>query len=151
MFRDDEIARPFFADVHAPNGVAVTRNHPPRAGVDATDHATMHPGIWLAFGDIGGVDFWRNKGRIEHQKFLRDPEYGPNFATFSLENAYIDDGRVICTETRVVSIRVGEPGIFLLIDSEFKSDAAFAFGDQEEMGLGVRVATPMTVETRVRP
>ena len=41
----------------------VTRTHPPGDG-DATDHATMHPGVWLAFGNISGEDFWRNKARI---------------------------------------------------------------------------------------
>jgi hypothetical protein len=34
----------------------------------------------------------------------------------------------------------------LLIEAEFESDQDIVFGDQEEMGLGVRVATPMTVE-----
>jgi hypothetical protein len=34
----------------------------------------------------------------------------------------------------------------LLWDSTFASDRAFTFGDQEEMGLGVRVASPMRVE-----
>ena len=31
---------------------------------DLDDHPTMHPGLWLAFGDINGADFWRNKGRV---------------------------------------------------------------------------------------
>jgi hypothetical protein len=64
VFRDEKILRPYFAQVHAPDGTQVTRHHPPRPGIDAVDHDTMHPGIWLAFGDIGGVDFWRNKGRV---------------------------------------------------------------------------------------
>ena len=40
------------------------------------------------------------------------------------------------------------PGGYLLVwDSTFSSDEEFAFGDQEEMGLGIRVATPLTVES----
>jgi hypothetical protein len=50
--------------LRAPSGVAVTRHHPPIAGSDATDHDTMHPGVWLAFGDLNAQDFWRNKARI---------------------------------------------------------------------------------------
>ena len=54
VYRDAKILRPFFANLRAPDGVAVTRHHPPIAGTDATDHDTMHPGVWLAFGDLNG-------------------------------------------------------------------------------------------------
>ncbi len=50
FFRDKEILRPYFANVRAPGGLKATRNHPPVAGTDATDHDTMHPGNSLAFG-----------------------------------------------------------------------------------------------------
>src|SRR5262245_2261495 len=62
-FKDARIKRPFLAHLHAPDGTQVTRNHPPKAG-DAGDHDTMHPGLWLAFGDLGGADFWRNNGTV---------------------------------------------------------------------------------------
>src|SRR5262245_22959065 len=62
VFGNEKVLRPYFAHVHAPGGIQVTRNHPP-TGKDATDHATMHPGLWLAFGELGGSDFWRNRGR----------------------------------------------------------------------------------------
>jgi hypothetical protein len=52
VFRDEKILRPYFANVHAPGGIQVTRSHPPVPEVDATDHDTMHPGVWLAFGDV---------------------------------------------------------------------------------------------------
>ncbi len=68
VFSDQKIFRPYFASVQSSDGIQVTRNHPPIAGKDATDHETMHPGIWLGFGDINGSDFWRNRGRIEHRE-----------------------------------------------------------------------------------
>src|SRR5262245_8041463 len=76
VFRDPDIRRPFLAHVQAPNGVQVTRNHPPIEGQDATDHPTMHPGIWLAFSDLAGQDFWRNEAAVEHVEFLAEPEGG---------------------------------------------------------------------------
>ncbi|MHC4628829.1 MAG: DUF6807 family protein, partial [Planctomycetota bacterium] len=54
VYEDQQILRPYFTGLRAPSGVQVTRHHPPRKGIDADDHATMHPGLWLAFGDIGG-------------------------------------------------------------------------------------------------
>jgi len=73
VFRDERILRPYLANIRTPDGIQVTRNHPPVTGMDADDHDTMHPGIWLAFGDINGSDFWRNKGRIEHVRFAEPP------------------------------------------------------------------------------
>ncbi|MFH1740435.1 MAG: DUF6807 family protein, partial [bacterium] len=70
VFNDDEISRPYFCDVYAPSGIQVTRNHPPIEGVDRTDHATYHPGLWLTFGDISGSDVWRNSARTDHVEFV---------------------------------------------------------------------------------
>jgi hypothetical protein len=144
VYRDHEILRPYFADVRALDGTPVTRAHPPRQGIDATDHATMHPGIWLAFGDISGADFWRNKGRVEHAGFVGDAESGPDYGRFAAKNRYVEGERAICEEICVVSICVREGGVYLLLDSTFTGEGGFAFGDQEEMGLGVRVATPLS-------
>src|SRR5437773_51165 len=63
VYRDTTIPRPYFAHVHAPGGIQVTRNHPPVAGTDPIDHAALHPGLWLAFGDLEGADSWRNRAR----------------------------------------------------------------------------------------
>src|SRR5688572_25488530 len=65
VWNDPSVLRPYFTRLHAPHGQQVTRNHPPVEGRDATDHATMHPGLWLAFGDLSGADFWRNKATVQ--------------------------------------------------------------------------------------
>lgn len=146
VYRDDKIRRPFFAYVHAPNGVQVTRNHPPVPGQDATDHATMHPGIWLAFGDLSGADFWRNKAIVRHVEFVGQPKRGNRTGNFVVRNLYEAGGKAICDELCRITIRVKPHGYLLLWDSEFTSNQDFFFGDQEEMGLGVRVATPISVK-----
>jgi hypothetical protein len=149
VFRDETILRPYFAHVYAPGRISVTRSLPPVEGTDPTDHATMHPGIWLAFGDINGVDFWRNKGRIEHERFLGEPRGEPGRGAFSVSNRYVarPGEPPVCTETCRVTILARPAGTLLILDSEFSSPAHdLAFGSQEEMGLGVRVATPLAVK-----
>jgi hypothetical protein len=147
VWEDPEVRRPYFAAIHAPNGVQVTRTHPPVEGRDATDHATMHPGMWLAFGDLSGADFWRNKGTVRHVEFLEMPEGSKDGGSFAVRNKYASDGQTICEEICRIAIRL-RPSCFLVDwTSEFTSVTAFQFGDQEEMGLGVRVATPMTVKS----
>ena len=148
VFRDREIPRPYFAHVRAPGGVQVTRNHPPVEGADRTDHATYHPGIWMAFGDLGGSDFWRNRGRVVHKAFVEGPAVRKGRATFTVRNRYErPDGTAVCRELCRYTLVMRPGGYLLLWDSAFSADEPFYFGDQEEMGLGIRVATPMAVES----
>lgn len=146
VFRDEQVLRPYFAHVHAPNGVQATRTHPPIAGKDAADHAAMHPGIWLAFGDLGGADFWRNRGTVKHVRFVDPPKSDKDGAAFTALNRYEADGNTICQERCRIRIVIQPAGTLLCWDSRFTSDRDFYFGDQEEMGLGIRVATPLAVE-----
>jgi methane monooxygenase PmoA-like len=146
VFRDDKVVRPYFARLIAPNGIQATRNFPPLAGVDATDHDTMHPGLWLAFGDISGTDFWRNKARVEHVEFVEEPSAAGAGGSFAVRNRYLSGQKLICQELCRVRLAAGQYGSWIVIDSEFSGPNEFWFGDQEEMGLGVRVATPLAVK-----
>ncbi len=146
VFQDPTIARPYFTEVRALDGTQVTRHYPPREGVDATDHDTMHPGIWLAFGDINGADFWRNKARVVHEEFVGAFVEDVDRGAFTVRNRYMNGGDLVCEETCTATIHVRTDGYFLLLESTFTSTHhPFTFGDQEEMGLGVRVATPLAV------
>lgn len=146
VFQDDEILRPYFRDVRTTSGIQVTRNHPPVAGQDPVDHAQMHPGLWLAFGELGGGDFWRNKGRVRQLRFSGEPEGTESGGSFAVENAFELGERTICTETFRCTITWHELGYLMDWSSTFRAEQDFDFGDQEEMGLGVRVATPLTVD-----
>lgn len=146
VFSDDKILRPYFRHLRTLSGVLVTRNHPPVKGQDPDDHSAMHPGLWLAFGDLDGADFWRNKGRVRHLRFIEQPKVKAGGGSFVVENVYEADGRSICTETCKITISVRSDGYLLDWRSTFQSKQDFTFGDQEEMGLGVRVATPLAVD-----
>ena len=145
-FDDDLTTRPFFKHLHAPDGTLVTRNHPPDPRHDLADHPTFHPGLWLAFGDLNGGDFWRNKDRIRHVGFVEGPRGGPGRGSFAVKNQYEAGERIIGTEVARITISIRPAGYLVLWDSEFTpNDGDLTFGDQEEMGLGVRVATPLAV------
>ncbi|HUG17349.1 MAG TPA: PmoA family protein [Planctomycetaceae bacterium] len=151
VFRDENISRPYFAHVKAPGGQQVTRNHPPLKDIDRTDHDTMHPGIWLAFGDLDGEDFWRNKARIVHQGFADPPDQPAGTGGFFEEKHYLrPDGSLLCKERFRCFLHVLDNAYLLEWDSTFTSDSEFYFGDQEEMGLGVRVTTAISEVERGR-
>ena len=148
VFHDAKISRPYFAHVKSPNGVRVTRNHPPLAGVDRPDHPEFHPGIWMAFGDLAGCDDWRLKTTVRHAGFIAPDVEGPQRAGFAVRNEYLsaDGHETVCEETCRLTFSVRPSGYLLEWDATFRSKTPFWFGDQEEMGLGFRMATPLRVE-----
>ena len=152
VWEDPQIPRPYFASLKAPDGTQVSRNHPPDPQVDAQndDHAAFHPGMWLAFGDLGGADFWRNKARVRHAEFVCEPEAGDGVGQFEVRNVYETADaapRAIAEECARYVFRVTDHGYLITCDSVFRPlDGEVAFGDQEEMGFGVRLATPLTVQ-----
>jgi hypothetical protein len=129
VWSDTKVRRPYFAHLHAPNGARVTRTHPPVEGKDATDHADMHPGLWLAFGDLGGADFWRNKGAVEHAGFVARPEVTKTGGAFAVRNRYRAGGRTVCEEMCRVGVSVTPAGYLIDWASEFTGPADFHFGD----------------------
>jgi hypothetical protein len=142
------ITRPFFAHVKTPAGIQVTRNHPPDPDKDLKDHDTMHPGIWMSFGDISGNDYWRLKARVEHEMFVEPPKGGPGKGTFTVRNYYRnrEGSDRIAEELASYTISAEPDGYLLLWESTFKpygDTEQIVFGDQEEMGLGIRVQTPL--------
>lgn len=149
VFNDPDIPRPYFCQVRVPGGPQVTRTHPPVKGTDASDHDRFHPGVWLAFGDLSGHDSWRLQAKVRHDKFTAEPAGGAGAGSFAVANSYLKtDGKgVIAREACKFDVRVRPSGVLLVWDSSFtRGDADCVFGDQEEMGLGVRMATPLTVK-----
>jgi hypothetical protein len=156
VFADSGTDRPAIRDLVVPGGTIVTRPCPPRPGIDADDHATMHPGVWLGFSDLSGADPWRHKTAVRFAGFDGEPAVADGAATFTARIDYLDkpadgpDARVVCRERSTITIRDeqidGQPVRLVRWDAELApgGDARLVFGDVEEMGLGVRLATPLS-------
>jgi hypothetical protein len=110
------------------------------------DHPTMHPGIWLAFGNISGQDFWRNKATIRHERFFEQPKAAKNYLTFSTMSSLIEtNGSLLATMLSHFAINPYTDGYLLRWTAYFTPITnAIVFGDQEEMGFGIRIATPLS-------
>ena len=139
VYQDTAIPRPYLQNLTNYDGDIVTRPHPPHPSSNA-DHASMHPGIWMAFGDLSGHDFWRNKARIQHVKFLEPPTGSGSRAAFTQSKEYRTEvGELICREIFKLTCQVRNAAILFTFTSEFSGEQPFYFGDQEEMGIGIRV------------
>ena len=126
VFADPVVGRPAFRDVAAPGGTTITRPCPPRKGVDADDHATMHPGVWLGFSDLSGADPWRHKSAVRFVGFEGEPAVVDGAVRFMAKIEYLaaaadtPDAPVACRERSSVSIQDREIDGCLL----YTSDAA---------------------------
>lgn len=146
VYKDEKILRPYFANVHVPGGFGVTRPHPPDPATGSADHADMHPGIWMGFGDVSGHDFWRNKGRIVHERFVLEPTASADQVSIVTVSTMQGENGEKLAKVLNAFLLARLPGGWRL---DWKARITpqvdgFYFGDQEEMGLGVRVATPLT-------
>jgi putative heme-binding domain-containing protein len=146
VFHDEKILRPYFSNARLAGGVQVTRNHPPIQGEDAVDHDTMHPGIWLGFGEISGQDFWRNKAAMEHVRFVAPPTLQEGQLQFATEcRLKSNKGDSLGFLTNDITLMARPSGWMLSWTATFRADErTIVFGDQEEMGFGARVATAFT-------
>ena len=148
---DPAITRPFWCNLKTLTGRSVTRSHPPAPG-DLDDHATMHPGIWIAFGDVSGNDYWRLKAVVRHAGWGEPPSVVDGVVRLTARNEYLIAGRsdVLMEDTTHWTARPVADGWLLTAEARFvprSDDAKAVFGDQEEMGLGVRAATAIAERT----
>jgi hypothetical protein len=106
----------------------------------------MHPGLWLGFGALGGSDFWRNKGVMEHVGFVVRPESQDGVIRFVTECLLKDEsGRVLGRMQHHLRVDIQEGQRRIRWEAELFADSGdVVFGDQEEMGFGARVATGLT-------
>lgn len=154
----EDLTRRAFVNVKTPSGIQVTRNFPPRKpedidpGYKAEDgiiHPVMHPGLWMSFGWIDGNDYWRLQSRVKFETFLSEPEGGDGSASFATRDRYLSShgNETICLQDTRYHFRLVVDGILLDWDAEFyNEDRDFTFGDQEESGLALRIASPIRVQ-----
>lgn len=146
MFRDPRMLRPHWANLFGPGGHRLTRNFPPLEGTDATDHADMHSGIWLAFGDLSGHDFWRNKARIEHREFIEAPRIESGRLQFGTRSELLSaQGDPVGELLSQHELAPSPHGWLLSWQATLRATVGeLRLGDQEEMGFGARVASDLT-------
>ena len=147
--RHPKTRRPFFHDIFTPGGMRITRPIPPDPQSEDTDHDTMHPGLWLAFGDLNGVDYWRNKAEVRHVRYSKPVNVDNDSLSFEVENHWLDvDGTAAnCREFARYRFSSIGPDAVLDWSSKFMTDRpAIRLGHQEEMGLGIRLTRPLTVK-----
>lgn len=115
------------------------------------DHV-HHRSLWVAHGDVNGVDLWsesKGHGKIVHKRF-NHKIHGPVYVELNEENTWMSsEGERLLDDIRTIRIWASESGEWL-IDFDIYFIASYGdviFGDTKEAGiLSLRVASSMTVK-----
>jgi len=147
-------SRPFLFPLVGPGGVEMTRSWPIKDGVpdEEKDHP-HHKSFWWAHGDMNGVDFWAESpksGKTVHEGF-GEIVSGAEAGVIHSRNRYVaGDGKVICTDERVVTIR--KEGENRIVDFEVKvvaSHGDLVFGDTKEGTLALRLNEGLRLKGKI--
>lgn len=158
LLKHDKLTRRAFVNVKTPSGIQVTRNFPPRKPDDIDPgygaeqgiiHPVMHPGIWMSFGWIDGNDYWRLQSKVKFEGYLKEPTATENAASFTTRDQYLDKSgqNTICFQDTSYRFTRTPMGVRLDWHAVFYNrERDFTFGDQEESGLALRIASPLRVQ-----
>jgi len=139
------VRRSYFYPVNGPDGIGLTELGKPH---DPTGSHAHHYSLWVAHANIGGSDFWSERGGIISHKQFDEMEDGALFARLVQKNDWAVNDIVLLKERRNITI-YATPDDFRLIDIELD----FSTGGQEPVEIGktpfgflaARVAQSMTV------
>ena len=145
VFQHEQVKRPFFAHVKTLEGTQVTRHFPPQEG-DPDDHQWMHPGIWMAFAVLNQQSFWHNRDGRVIQEQLTNIKQGASASWECVDRFENGKGDIVCRAKTRYQVQRNSAGWTLVIRAQYSSTQPLVFGVKEEMGLGVRVATPISVK-----
>jgi len=131
-------------------GAQVTRSYPIAEGPEGEtrDHV-HHISLWVAHGDLNGVDVWsegKGHGTAAHRRF-DEISSGPVLGGFASSNDWLSaEGKRVISERRWVTFwQQPDCGRLLDVSVEFEAtEGKVKFGDTKEGGIiSVRLATSM--------
>jgi len=156
----DNIAKPVLFPIKTLNGKVLTRGFPidPRP-YERIDHP-HHVGLWLNYGNVNGLDFWNNPGKvseenkarfgyIEHQDILKIKSGRKKgiLEISALWKTY--ENKVLLSENSIFQFKV--VGNTVLIDRITTLKAVnedVSFKDNKEGMIGIRVARALELPSR---
>ena len=144
------VPRPYCYPLLGPGGRPMTRQWPQENPPGEEHDHPHHRSFWFAHGLVNGQDFWTEQkdfGREVWQSFT-EVKSGPDAGVIKSVNTWVAaDGRVICTDDRVLRI-YNRPDNERLFDFEITLHAGaepLKLGDTKEGTFALRLAESMRI------
>lgn len=143
-----DLPRPFFHPLRAADGTVVTRGYPMVTDIigESKDHP-HHRSNWFTHGDVNGVDYWSEGGKIRGKIVLRSVEMtkgGPEKGILASTLDWLDNnGKKVLVQNQEVVFR-GDTNRRAMdwTITLMPAEGAVKFGDTKEGSFSIRVATP---------
>ncbi|MEO6995384.1 MAG: PmoA family protein [Lacunisphaera sp.] len=153
----DGASRPYCYPITAADGTRLTRDFPMRDTPGEDRDHPWHRALFFAHSMVGGVDFWnegsgdvgrspKDKGRIVHDKILETTS-GAVGVIRATNRWTAPDGRLVCTDERIIRIRSVPDGRLLDYEVTLHAlpDAPLLIGDNKDGTMAIRIAQWMTM------
>jgi hypothetical protein len=119
-------------------------------GESTTDQ--HHRGVWLAYRDVNGYDFWQNEFSYQNKnagkvvtRSVGDLKSGKDRGSFRGTFTWLSpSGEALIEETRTMSFRGDAKLRIVDTDIELKALVDASFGDSKDGAFSVRLAEPLT-------
>jgi hypothetical protein len=141
--------KPILWPILGPTGKPMTRDYPMRDHIGETKDHPHHRSLWFTHGEVNGVNFWLDRGKVGSIKHLEFTKIaGGKPAVITTRHAWLaHDGKKICEDT--LNLQFDTDGNARWIDFDIAvqaTDGTVTFGDTKEGTFGVRVAETLRVE-----
>jgi hypothetical protein len=144
--------KPYLHPLRCASGKIVTRSFPMEniPGESTTDQ--HHRGVWLAYRDVNGYDFWQDEfsyqNKIAGKVVMRSVDglkSGKDRGSFHGTFAWLSPaGEALLEESRTMTFRGDAKLRMIDTDIELKALVDTTFGDSKDGAFSVRLAEPLT-------
>jgi hypothetical protein len=143
--------KPILWPIIGPTGTPMTRDFPMRKRPGETKDHDHHRSLWFAHGDVNGVNFWTEHGKVgtvKHLEFTKLASGKP--AVIATRNAWLaPDGKRVCEDERTLRFDTDGDARWIDFDITLKAtDGDLVFGDTKEGTFAVRVAETLSVDAK---
>ena len=152
FYYGSDAPKPYLHPLRCASGKIVTRSFPMEniPGESTTDQ--HHRGVWLAYKDVNGVDFWQNEFSYQNKlagkvvtRSVGNLKSGKETGSFRGIFAWVaPSGEAMLEETRVMSFRGDAKLRMVDIDINLKALVDTTFGDSKDGAFSIRLAEPLT-------
>ena len=146
--------KPYLHPLLTADGVRLTRLYPMDANVPGSHDHPHHRGLWLAHGDVNGVDFWASEpeqrkgkqGLIVLKKIVQ-MQGGSKTGKLRVLLAWLDpSGKTLLNEDRLMTFSGNDEVRTIDFDVSLTAPSKVVFGDTKEGFFAVRLRDELSEE-----
>jgi len=139
--------KPYLHPLRCASGKIVTRSFPMEniPGESTTDQ--HHRGVWLAYRDVNGYDFWQNEFSYQNKNAGKVVTRSVDIIKNGIRGTFAwlsPSGEALLEENRTMIFRGDSTLRIIDVDINLKALVETTFGDSKDGAFSIRLAEPLT-------